>query len=157
MTQALQTLLEHAEGERDAAQAALLLAESALRNLQQQQRQMQGYRDEYAGRHPALGGRSAGIEQLRGHSAFMQRLEQALAQLQLQEQAALARLPALRAELLALELRAASVARLLQRRGAADRLQVQRQEQRRSDDAAQRRHRDAPAPGWALGTRPAAL
>ncbi|MDE2080240.1 MAG: flagellar FliJ family protein [Burkholderiales bacterium] len=157
MTQALQTLLEHAEHARDAAQAALLQAEDAVRSLRQQAQQLHGYRDEYAGRHPALGGRSATVELLRCHSAFMQRLEQAVAQLQLQLHAAETRVPMLRAELLALELRVASVARLQARRGAAAQLLVQRQEQRRSDDAHPRRRREGQAPGWALETQPAVL
>jgi flagellar FliJ protein len=141
MTQALHTLLEHAERQRDAALAALQRAEDSVRRLQQQGRQLTAYRDEYRARSPALGGRSTSIDMLRSHSSFMQRLEQALAQHQGQCQSAEARSEQLRRELLAQELRVASVRKLLERRGEQARLVASRQEQRRNDEAGQRQRR----------------
>ncbi len=156
MTAALTTLLEHAERQRDDAQAALLQAESTVRRLQAQAEQLRSYRDDYRGRHPALGGRSAGIEALRLHQDFMQRLDQALHQQAGQLQAGETRCTTLRAHLVAQETRVASVRKLLERRGQQAQVHADRLEQRRSDDAAQNqlRRRDDGAHGgnWRLGT-----
>lgn len=138
MTQALTTLLELAERDRDLALARLLQAEEAARRLVQQAEQLQAYRSEYRQRHPAQGGRSAGIDVLRCHLQFMQRLEQAMSQLTGQQQAADARTAALRIELLALEMRVASVRKLLERRDGEALQRAERQEQHRTDEAAQR-------------------
>jgi len=155
MTAALHTLLEHAERQRDDALAALLQAESGLRRLEAQAEQLRDYRDDYRTRHPALGGRSAGIEALRCHQDFMQRLDQALHQQAGQLQAHAARCATLRAQLVAQETRVASVRKLLERRGQAAQVQADRLEQRRSDESAQsqlrRRDEGAHGSGWRLG------
>jgi flagellar FliJ protein len=142
MTQVLQTLLEHAERERDQALAAMLRCEDAVRRLQQQGDQLRAYRDDYRGRHPAQAGRSASIEQLRVHQNFMQRLDQALQQHDGQLQAAQLRSATLRAALVAKETRVASVRKLQERRSQQARQRESRQEQRRSDDAVQHQRRD---------------
>jgi flagellar protein FliJ len=159
MTQALHTVLEHAERQRDDAMAQLLRAEEAARQLQRQVAQVHDYRDEYRQRHPAQGGRSTNIEMLRVHQGFMQRLDQALQQVQAQQQASEQRCHTLRAALVAHETRVASVRKLLERRDQQTQLDLARREQRRADDAAQRRRRDdgSAAPGWRLGTEPAPL
>lgn len=136
MTQALQTLLDHAENERNQALSLLLQAEEAARRLQQQTLQLLAYRDEYGQRDPGRGGQACGIEQLRTHHGFMQRLEQALLQQQGQTALARERVTASRARLLALETRVASVRKLMQRRAAEARLLAERADQRRTDDAA---------------------
>lgn len=155
MSSSLHTLLEHAERQRDEALAALLQAEALARHLHAQAEQLQAYRDDYRGRHPALGGRSAGIEALRCHTDFMQRLEQALQQQHHQMSASDARCDVLRAHLVGEETRVASVRKLLERRGQQAQQFANRQEQRRSDEAAQNlyRRRDDPAQGggWRLG------
>ncbi len=155
MTAALHTLLEHAEHERDETLAALLQAETTLRRLLAQSEQLRDYRDEVRTRHPALGGRSAGIEALRCHQGFMQRLEQALHQQDGQQRAQQIRCAALRAELVARETRVASVRKLLERRGQTAQRQADRLDQRRSDETAQQqfRRRDdgAHGSGWRLG------
>jgi flagellar FliJ protein len=157
MTQALQTLFEHAEQQRDAAQAALLQAEEAVRRLQAQVAQFHTYRDEYRGRHPAQGGRSSSIEMLRCHQGFMVRLDQALDQVQQQLRGAEERAALRRAELLALETRVASVRKLMERRGAEHQRLSERADQRRSDDAAQRRRNDDNGmTGWGMTAQPAA-
>jgi flagellar FliJ protein len=153
MTAALQTLLEHAEGQRDEALAATLLSEGTCRRLQQQAEQLLVYRDEYRQRHPAQGGRSASIELVRCHEGFMQRLDQAIAQQQQQLQAAEARIVAQRSALMACETRVASVRKLLERRGAQARHTAARQDQRRSDDAAQNQQRRADDVGHGMGWR----
>jgi flagellar FliJ protein len=136
MSPALTTLLELAQRQRDEALSVLLRAEEAVRRLRLQSEQLVAYRDDYRGRNPAMGGRSAPIELLRSHEAFMTRLHQAMAQQQLQLQNAEARTGEARAALLALETRVASVRKLLERREADQRLLSARQDQRRSDDAA---------------------
>lgn len=155
MTAALHTLLEHAERQRDDALAALLQAEAGLRRLEAQAEQLHDYRDDCRTRHPALGGRTAGIEALRCHQDFMQRLDQALHQQDGQLRAQAQRCAALRSELVAHETRVASVRKLLERRGQAARVQADRLEQRRSDESAQnqfrRRDEGTPGSGWRLG------
>lgn len=156
MTAALNTLLEHAERERDEALGAVMQAEDHQRRLQLQEEQLLAYREDYRQRHPALGGRSTSIELLRCHEGFMQRLDQALQQQRGQMQHAEARGAQLRAALVAQELRVASVRKLLERRGAAALHQAARLDQRRSDETAMHQHRrraeEASTGGWRLGT-----
>lgn len=162
MSTTLQTLLEHAEHQRDAALADLLQAEALARRQRAMAEQLQAYRVDYCRRHPALGGQSTSIELLRCHQGFMQRLDQALQQQESQLQAADARCTTLRERLLAKEMRVASVRKLLERRGDDARLQADRMEQRRSDEAAQQQHRrreeTATGSAWRMGaaTAPAA-
>ncbi|MBA4175215.1 MAG: flagellar export protein FliJ [Leptothrix sp. (in: Bacteria)] len=159
MTTALNTLLEHAERQRDETLIALLQTEALLRSLAMQAEQLLAYRDEYRQRNPALGGRSAGIEALRCHQDFVQRLDQAMQQQAGQVQGAEARCAVLRGELMAQELRVASVRKLMDRRGQQARVHADRMEQRRSDDAAQNQYRRqtdaAQGGGWRLGAEAA--
>ena len=149
MSTSLQTLLEHAENQRNEALAALMQAEEGLRRLQQQALQLSTYRDEYRTRQPGLGGHSVSIELLRSHHEFMQRLEQALEQQQGQLTGAEQRLMARRAALLALETKVASVRKLMERRGAEESRRSARIEQRLTDDAAHLRGREAKTRGLA--------
>ena len=143
MKQSLQTLLSHAEHERDEAKAALRQAEEAGRRLHQQWQQLQAYHADYAARAPTLRGRAAPIDALRSHHAFMQRLDQALAQQQGVLHAAEQRMKQQRQAQLVLEIRVASVRKLQERRLHEAERGAQRLEQRRSDDiAAQRRSVD---------------
>lgn len=138
MTQSLQMLLEHAERERDGARSALQQAEQAHQRLALQADQLQAYRAEYLARGPGRDGRAAPIALLRCHQDFLQRLDQAVEQLQHQQAAAGQRAQQLREALLAHEQRVASVRKLIERRGAERQRGAARQEQRRQDDAAQR-------------------
>lgn len=140
MTHSLHTLLEHAERERDDAMAALLQAEEAGRRLRQQMEQLQTYHAEYAARSPAQGGRAAPIDQLRGHHAFMQRLDQALAQQQGLLQGADHHVLQARQLLLSRETRVASVRKLAERRALEQQRATDRREQKRSDESATQRH-----------------
>jgi len=139
MTQALHTLLEHAQRQRDEALAALQQAESAQAQLQLQADQLDAYQGEYDARHPARSGRAAPIELLRCHLGFMQRLHQAQAQQQGQLQAAQARVARQKQALLALEMRLAAVRKLADRRGQERQRAANSLEQRRHDEAAQQR------------------
>ena len=155
MDRSLHTVLQHAERQRDEAQAALREAEGVIQRLQSQADQLQAYRAETNARHPAQGGRTATIELLRYHQAFMQRLEQAVAQQQAQMVLAQSRSAARRTQLLALETRVASVKKLIERRDAQDRQREAQQEQRRQDDASGRRPglQGASPHGWRTTTQ----
>jgi flagellar FliJ protein len=139
MTQSLQLLLEHAGNERDAARSVLQQAEQALERIRLQVQQLQVYRAEYLARGPGRDGRAAPIALLRCHQDFLQRLDQAVDQLQRQQSSATQRVQQLREALLAREQRVASVRKLIERRMAEHRRGAERQEQRRQDEAAQRR------------------
>jgi flagellar FliJ protein len=154
MTSALNTLLDHAERQRNEALALLMQAEEVARRLQQQALQLSVYRDEYRLRQPGLGGRAVSIELLRSHHEFMQRLEQALLQQQGQLAGAEERLTLRRADLLALETRVASVRKLLERRGSEERRRAARQDQRATDESAQqtRRAEGARSAAWSGGS-----
>jgi len=150
MSTALTTLLQHAETERDQTLHSLMQTETQLRRLQQQTAQLQGYRQDTLQRGPAALGQWADMAQLRGHQAFLDRLDQALAQQQGAEQGVQCRCDALRQQLLAQELRVASVRKLMQRRQQAQDIAASRLDQRRTDEAAQQaRWRTGPglAPG----------
>jgi flagellar FliJ protein len=139
MTQALHTLLEHAQRQRDEAQAALQQAESAEVHMRLQAEQLLAYQGEYDARHPARSGRAAPIELLRCQVGFMQRLHQAQTQQQGQLQAAQARVARQKQALLALEMRLAAVRKLVDRRGQERQRAANSLEQRRHDEAAQQR------------------
>ncbi len=139
MTHVLKTLLDHAERERDEGLALLRQAENAEAQLRLQAEQLHLYRNEYDARHPARGGRAAPIELLRCHLGFMQRLQQAQTQQLGQLEAVAARVQRQRQAVVALELRVASVRKLLERRGHDQRRASDRLEQRRHDEAAQQR------------------
>ena len=143
MSTSLHALLSHAENLRDETLAQLAQAEAQQRQLDEQAAQLDGYRNDYRARHPATGGRSSSIELLRVHQGFMTRLDQALAQLQGQQQKAAARIETLRSQLLAQEVRVASVRKLIERRAQEAELAASRREQRRTDDATAQRHRAA--------------
>ena len=139
MSNSLQTLLDQAERQRDAALAASLAAEEAARRLRLQAEQLHAYRNDYHERRPTRAGRSSPIELLHCHRDFMQRLDQAMQQQEVQLQGAEVRVLQLRAALLAHETRVASVRKLIERRAQEGRLAAARLEQRRGDDAAVQR------------------
>lgn len=137
-SEALHTLLERAEAERDAAQTRAARAADQARRLAQQAEQLRSYRDDYRRRAPALGARAAAIELVRCHRDFMLRLEQAIDQQRAQLESAEAMAGAAREALVAEELRVASVRKLLERRDQAAQRRAARVEQRSTDEAAQR-------------------
>jgi len=135
LSNSLKTLLDQAERQRDAALAASLQAEEAARRLRLQAEQLHTYRDDYHDRRPTRAGRSSPIELLHCHHDFMQRLDQAIQQQEVQLQGAEVRVLQLRAAVLAHETRVASVRKLIERRAQEGRLAAARLEQRRGDDA----------------------
>ncbi len=137
MTQALVTLLAQAERERDAALAELARAENHARRLQTQAEQLHQYRSDLRQRNPASG-QAAPIDSVLVHQGFSGRLQDVIDQQQAQRLAALAQVERQRRSLLPLELRVASVRKLLGRRAqAVQRVQHQR-DQRQTDETAQR-------------------
>ncbi len=146
MNTTLHLVLAHAERQRDEALAAMLQADEAVRRLRTQADQLLAYRSEYRARGPASTGAATGIEALRRHADFMQRLEQALAQQALSLEGAELNAARLRTELVAQEMRVASSRKLLERRSAEQQRAQARLEQRRTDEAALqqlwRRHAD---------------
>lgn len=166
MTAALQTLLQHAERQRDEALGLLARAEDLAVRMNAQTQQLLAYRDDYRQRHPALGGRSASIELLRCHQGFMQRLDQAITQQRQQQRLADNGVVQQRAALLELQTRAAAVKKLIERRGQEERQREARLDQRRSDEAARRsggaaehgllrswRNTSHATPGWQHSTQ----
>ena len=139
MTTALQTLLQHAEQQRDEGLAALARAEDSAARMAEQTAQLLVYRQDYRQRHPAQDGRSATIELLRCHQVFMQRLDQAIVQQQGMQRLAENGVLQQRATVLELQTRAAAVKKLIERRSAEQRQRESRLEQRRSDEAGRRR------------------
>jgi flagellar FliJ protein len=137
MTASLHILLEHAERQRDEVLVALHRAEALQQRLQQQAEQLQAYRADYERRGPTQAGRSSGVEMLHVQSSFIGRLDQALNQHQQQQLGAEAQVQRLRQGLLPLELRVASVRKLIERRVLAQRGAEARLDQRRTDEAAQ--------------------
>jgi flagellar FliJ protein len=134
---ALDTLLERAIAERDQALLVLGRAEAALQRQQVQLAQLGGYRTEYHQRWAGQFSRHGAIEIVHCYQSFVQRLDEALAQQQLQVQAASAGVQRARDALLARETRAASVRKLIERRSAEQRLAHDRREQRQTDERAQ--------------------
>jgi flagellar protein FliJ len=136
MSSSLDTLLQHAEHQRDQAMAVLQQAEDAIRRLLAQAEQLSAYRADLQARDPARDGRAAPIEVMRCHLAFVERLTQAQTQQHNQITSAEQRRAELRNALLAHETRVASVRKLMQRREQATQRSSDRQAQRRDDEAA---------------------
>jgi flagellar protein FliJ len=131
---ALHTLLEQAESQRNIALAAFSGARARRDDARTQTRELEAYRDDYTARWNGQFQRGAALEVVRSYHQFASRLELAIAQ---QAQALVVCDQALmRANdvLTAHELRVASVRKLIERRRhEAQATQAQR-EQRASDD-----------------------
>ncbi len=141
MSDALHTVVELAERQRDAARAALMQAESQSNRALAQMDQLRAYQGDYRARAPGTTGLAAPIELLRCHQGFMGRLDQALAQQQQAVEKCHAELLRRRELLQQAELKLASARKLLERRAAERQRAESRREQQRSDEAAQQRHR----------------
>ena len=138
INEGLQSLLEQAQIERDAALALLQRADEEQRQARSQCEQLLVYRDDYRRRAPALAGRSTSIEMLRCHQGFMQRLDQAIDQQRSVLEAAEIEALARRATLLARATRVAAVRKLIERRNQEFVREQARRDQRQTDEVAQR-------------------
>ncbi len=135
MSDALSTLLEQAEAQRNIALAAFGHARARRDEARAQARELETYRNDYTARWQAQfqhGG--AALEVVRAYHQFASRLELAIAQ----QQHALAvceqALARANDVLAAHELRVASVRKLIERRAQEARATLAQREQRASDD-----------------------
>lgn len=135
---ALQTLLEQAERERDAARAALRQAEEAEQQARDQAAQLAQYRQDCLARWGAQAGRAGTVAQLHCYHGFMQRLDQATGQQQRQCDTSAQRVAQARAQVNAREMRVAAVRKLIERRLQAVQALADRRAQKQTDEAAQR-------------------
>jgi flagellar protein FliJ len=147
--QTLQTLLEHAEAERNGALAAFNQARARRDAAREQASQLAAYQGDYQQRWQAQfqhGGAPLAI--LRCYQQFNERLDVAIAQQAHSLDVCEAALVRANDTLAAHELRVASVRKLLERRVAEQRRDGERREQKASDEWAQRivqrRRRAAP-------------
>jgi flagellar FliJ protein len=138
--QALQQLLDHERRTRDDAMLGLREAESASGRADTQADQLEAYRGEYVERWSARFREPGSVALIQCYQGFMQRLDQAIVQQQVQVLAARKRLEQARITLRDYERRVASVEKLIERR----RQQMQRRDARRdqslTDETALRMH-----------------
>jgi len=133
---ALSVLIDKVSSERDDAQLELQRAQSALVAAEQQLVALGAYGRDYAQRY--AGAKSSSIDLLRCYHGFMDRLDQAKAMQQRACEQATLRVERSRAELLALELRVASVKKLVERRDAEKARAADRRDQMNTDEQASR-------------------
>ena len=136
--QPLVSLLEQTRAERDQALAEHQRQQRAAQAAQAQAEQLAGYRSEYAQRFGTSFQRSGALELMQCYQGFMTRLDGAVEQQQRTVAHAAARADTAQAALLAVELRVASVEKLIERRRAELALVQQRREQKAGDEFAAR-------------------
>lgn len=134
----LQTLLERAEQERDAAAAALRQAEALVAQAEQQAQALHSYRGEYDQRWTTRFQQAGTPELLHCHRGFGQRLDQAITHQQANTRHLGQRLQQARSLLIVREQRVAAVRKLIGRRQAELQANANRRDQRSTDEAAQR-------------------
>lgn len=137
-TTALQAVLKHAEGERDAALADLTRLVESQGRLRLQQDQLQTYRREYHERWTAQFRISGGAEVLQHYQGFVVRLNHALDQLAAQMELAERQTAKARDHLMDREMRVAAVRKLIERREADGVRRAAQREQRHTDELAAR-------------------
>lgn len=147
----LQTLLERAEAERDAAQAQLKVVEQQTRHARNQADDLHQYRNEYDQRWVARFQQSGTPVLVQCHRNFGQRLDQAIDLQQTTAQQLDQRSQQARRLLLEREQRVAAVRKLIQRRQAEAQRVTDQREQRSTDEAAQRSHASHPSLAPAAG------
>ncbi len=145
MNRTLLTLLQHDTRERDRAAAALHRARETAERARMQAEQLQQYRRDYQGRWSPQARGHASVALLHSFRAFMQRLEDAVAQQHAQVNLLDAQQQRAQAALHACERRLASLRVLIERRHALALLQQRRSEQKELDEFALRRAAARPA------------
>ena len=136
--QPLMSLLEQNRAERDTARAEHQRVLGAAQAAQAQAEQLVGYRREYAERFGTSFQRSGALELMQCYQGFMTRLDDAVNQQQRLAVQAGERVAAAHAELLAAEMRMASVNKLIERRRAEALLALDKREQKATDEFASR-------------------
>ena len=149
---ALDTLAARLREERDQALAQLRRAEQQLQGVMRQSEQLDGFRGETLQRFGAAEGQATSPDQLRHLHHFIGRVDEALLQQQGAIEQARKRCERSRALLVGVELRLASVDKLLARRAQQSAEIQRRREQKQSDEFASRSawnrlHGEGAAPG----------
>jgi flagellar FliJ protein len=134
----LLTLLDHAERERNAAMAEAKRIEMEHRNALRQAEQLQLYRRDYEQRWSSHFSRSGGIDIVQCYQGFTARLGQAIEAQERVTLAAAQHLERAQEALQALEMRVASVRKLIERRGREQRSLDDQREQKQLDEYAAR-------------------
>jgi len=129
----MKPIVHHADQREQTALGHMAEAQQALHQLQQQQAQMQDYRDEY------LAGLGSGVtgfngQQLRDYRAFLQRLGGVIDQLGFQIQEAGQRLEQRRKEWLACRSRTQALEKVMQNYQHQENREEQRREQKLQDE-----------------------
>lgn len=137
-TTALQLVLQHAEDERDQALAQLTQMADALARLRSQQEQLQTYRRDYHARWTAQFRLAGTVEVMQHYRGFVERLNQALEQLEIQLEMTAGQTEQAREALMERETRVLAVRKLIERRGAEHARRLAQREQRHADELAAR-------------------
>ena len=137
-THALLTLLVQCEGERDSVQAELLRVSALHQSAQAQSDQLLTYRRDYEARWTLQFQSASSITLVQCYLGFMQRLNLAVEQQQHVATQTALHVERARSDLVAKELRVATVRKLLERRGNEDRVAQARKDQKISDEFAAR-------------------
>ena len=137
-TDALQILLEREETDRDAIAVATRQAQDHLERLNAQMTQFSQYRADYVTRWQQQFHQAGGIEIVQCYRSFMQRLDQAMQQLTLQQRQAEVNLKRQRHRLMEAETRVAAIKKLISRRVETFQRAEERRDQKQTDEAAQR-------------------
>lgn len=138
--QALLQLLDHERRTRDEALQALSHAEGMAGQAGAQAAALNTYRSEYVERWSARFREPSSMALMQSYQGFMQRLEQAIAQQRNAVAQAQIRVDQARGTLLDNQRRVASVEKLIERRQQHEQRQLDRREQLRTDETAQRAH-----------------
>jgi flagellar FliJ protein len=137
-TESLPVLLEREESERDTIALATRQAQDHLLRLNAQMAQFSQYRADYVSRWQQQFHQAGGIEIVQCYRSFMQRLDQAMQQLTLQQRQADVNLKRQRHRLMEAETRVAAIKKLISRRIETHQRAEQRRDQKQTDEAAQR-------------------
>jgi flagellar FliJ protein len=137
-THTLQVLLEREEADRDTLLIALRQAQRHQVRVDEQMAQFEQYRTEYVARWQQEFQQQGGIEILHCYRSFMQRLDDAVAQLNAQQTHAQASVRRAQTMLLEAETRIAALRKLIERRVENHELGERRREQKYTDEIAQR-------------------
>ena len=135
---ALHTLLEQAQAERNLALAAFSQNRARFDAARAQATQLDAYRADYERRWSAQFAQGAALQIVRCYQDFSQRLETAIAQQGLAVAQARSAVAQAGDALTANELRVASVRKLIERRAQAERRMLERHERKADDEAATR-------------------
>ena len=134
MTQALVTLLEHAERQRDQALARQRRADEVLSVAVQQQTQLTAYRHDHQTRWSTAFSQSVAVPLLQCHQAFSDRLHDAVDLQRVQVDRARQTVATRQSDTLEAERRVAAIRKLMKRRADAASQHQHRQEQRHADE-----------------------